>query len=72
MTSTTANKKTYRIRFKDGTTTSVLADAISEPRESAPNTKISFYVFSLDGDVVAKYKRQDVAGWQIIYPPSLV
>ena len=50
----------------------MLADAISEPRESAPNTKISFYVFSLDGDVVAKYKRQDVAGWQIIYPPRLV
>ena len=63
MTSTTAEKKRYTIRFKDGSESKVIADTINEPDMSAAYSEIPFYEFQLGGDVVAKYRRDEVVGW---------
>ena len=53
----------YKIRLKDGSRFELLADTIKEPNEDVSTSKIRFYVFELDGDVVAKYRFDEVVGW---------
>ena len=63
MTSTT--EKTYVITFKDMSQLTVKADTIHEPDDVVTTSKVRFYVLELAGEVVAKYKDTEVAGWRI-------
>ena len=66
MTSTT--EKTYFITFKDTSQLAVKADTIHEPDDGIGTNKVRFYVFELNGEVVAKYKGAEVVGWRIDPP----
>ena len=71
MTSTTEDAKRYRIRFKDGNITDVVADTVNVPTGTGRFEENSFYLFALNGDVVAKFRYADVSGWQRILPTGL-
>ena len=64
MTSTPEDQKHYRIRFKDGERTDVVAGTVNAPRGIGTSEDNNFYLFTLNGDVVAKFQYQDVSGWQ--------
>ena len=59
-------EKQYRIRFKDGGTIDVDADAVRVPISSDKPSERPFLVFKRGGVEVAKYKLEDVSGWQEI------
>ena len=57
----------YWVRCKDGKESSVRASTICEPGIDS-----DFYIFKLDGQVVAKYRQDEVTGWRVAEgkPPS--
>ncbi len=61
----TTPRRSYRIRFIDGTVAVVNAETVCEPDASVEAVEIRFYVFKLGGVVVAKYREADVSGWQL-------
>ena len=64
MTSTPEDEKHYEIHFKAGKSTEVVADTFNEPIGTGTSEDNKFYLFKLNGDVVAKFQYQDVSGWQ--------
>ena len=66
MTSRTENAKRYKIRFKEGASTEVVADTVNAPNGTGTSEENKFYLFELNGDVVAKFKYAEVSGWQRI------
>ena len=58
MTSTTEDAKRYRIRFKDGNITDVVADTVNVPTGTGNFEKNKFFLFELNGDVAAKSNMQ--------------
>lgn len=53
-------RRCYRILLTADRTAEVLAETVCEPTKDSP-----YFVFKLDGVVVAKFKTEVVEGWYI-------
>ena len=55
----------YRVFLTDGRIIDVTAEIVCEPDKSLNSSEVRVYVFKREGVIVAKFKANDVNGWQV-------